>query len=59
MTPCEHCQQPGQMYTIRYRDAAERRTRASNRALCEWHYEQYLLLQERWAGILLTVEVAF
>lgn len=59
MTPCEHCHQPAQPYTIRFIDAAERRQREHLRNLCPWHAEQYDLLAERWGGVLLSIEPAF
>jgi len=59
MTPCEHCSQPAQPYTIRFIDAAERRERNQLRNLCPGHAEQYVLLQERWGGVLLSIEPAF
>lgn len=59
MTPCEHCGQAGQPYTIRFIDAAERRQREHLRNLCPWHAEAYVLLAERWGGVLLSIEPAF
>jgi hypothetical protein len=59
MTPCEHCSQAAQPYTIRFIDAAERRSREHLRNLCPWHAEQYALLEERWGGVLLSITPAF
>ena len=59
MTPCEHCPAPGTAYTLRYLSAGERATREHQRTLCKWHAEQYQMLQERWSGVLLSIEPAF
>jgi hypothetical protein len=59
MTPCEHCPAPGATYTLRYLSAGERAPREHQRTLCKFHAEQYQMLQERWAGVLLSIEPAF
>lgn len=59
MEPCEHCHQPGKPYTIHFIDAAERRERHHLRYLCPGHAEAYVLLAERWGGVLLSIEPAF
>jgi hypothetical protein len=59
MDTCLHCKAPAARYTVRFIDAAERQPRESVRLLCDWHAAQYQLLQERWQGVLLSIEPSF